>query len=107
MTVCKHCGKRIIYLDRYAGWLHVRDSGAYAKSCESPWAEPLEEWITPTEGPELLEVEVRDGDNMTWKQAELICIHEQKEFKYIVKRDGFVIDCFKQCRMRKEKTDEM
>ena len=105
MTVCKHCGKRIIYQGCHIGYMHIRDDGHYSIWCERTLAEPLIEWVTPTSGPALPEVEVRQDDEEDWEEALLMLVDVKHKHHpaYFAKRieDGY-IDYFKQCRMRKE-----
>jgi hypothetical protein len=63
--------------------------------------EPLIEWVTPTSGPTLPEVEVRDHDDQEWTKASLIKIDNGNDRTYFVSC-GYADLWFKQCRMRKE-----
>jgi len=93
---CKHCGAAIYKAN--ATWYH---RCSRSSACELS-AEPAEEWVTPTDGPSLPEVEVRDRDDMEWETAGLITVlkdGEQYPF-YVMLLDGYM-EYYAQCRMRR------
>jgi len=104
MTVCKHCGKEIY--EEHGHWWHKPLSCEYAKiNCDQPKAEPLEEYVTPTEGPTLPEVEV-SNNGIDWVKAKLIrIIYEMGcNYPFIVafEMPDTHMYAYAQCRMRKE-----
>ena len=99
---CKHCGEEIFKHGRQ--WCHhplVDLPSCGRVDCFiSTKAEPAEEWITPTSGPTLPEVEVRNHDMCEWQPARLLFTRNHS-FAYVV-RIGNNSYNFAQCRMRKE-----
>jgi hypothetical protein len=98
---CKHCGKDIY---KYGNsWQHKFDGSIYCY--DEPIAEPIEDWTTPTEGPKLQEVEVRQDDEDDWEEAVLMFVDTKYKHHpaYFAKRvEDNCIDYFAQCRMRKD-----
>jgi hypothetical protein len=73
---------------------------------DGPTEEPLEEYVTPTEGPVLPEVEVRDYNDQMWAKAKLVHIDKRCDAPYFV-RVARVALWFKQCRTKKESVETM
>jgi hypothetical protein len=97
MTKCKNCEKEI-YED-LVSWVHKFNNSIHCY--KGPVAEPIEEWVTPTEGPKLPEVEVRDFENQCWTKDSLIRVDHSCCMPYFVNVVRVAL-WFKQCRMRKE-----
>jgi hypothetical protein len=101
---CKHCGEEIYKTN--ICWYHKEKEGSDYLYCKgAPKAEPAEEWVTPTEGPVLPEVEV-SNDGIKWVKAKLIRITEDWEYNYpfivAFERPDNYMHSYAQCRMRKE-----
>jgi hypothetical protein len=99
---CKHCEEDIIFNEKLQSWYH-----RYSRSsaCELN-AEPLIEYVTPTEGPELPEVEVRQDDEEDWEEAELLFVDTKHKYHpaYFARRlEDRYIDYFKYCRTKESK----
>jgi hypothetical protein len=104
MTKCKHCGEEIYKTN--ICWYHKVRGGSHYLYCKgAPKAEPLIEWVTPTTGPVLPEVEVRDHDDQEWTKASLIRVDHSCCMPYFVNVVRVAL-WFKQCRMKKESVNE-
>jgi len=98
MTKCKHCGEQLLFHENARTWYHKHSERS---SCELK-AEPLIEWVTPTSGPKLPEVEVRNSDDEEWEKAELLFVDHREKHPYCVRLFSGNVIGISLCRIRKE-----
>ena len=102
---CKQCLKELVMTE--TGWMHVTHEvvPCYRKQCQTTIAEPAEEWVTPTSGPVLPEVEV-SNNGIDWIKAKLIRVTDEGEYNYpfivAFEMPDTYMHAYAQCRMRKD-----